>query len=217
MTGFVVSCQLLLLVRHHTGLLFGTNNNLDGGLFDFLHGNSLLILASRQQRRFIQQVFQIGTGKTGSGFGDGLQYHIRSQRLTFGVYLEDLFTTLDIGTSHNDLSVKTTRTHQSGIKNIGTVRSGNHDYAFIGTESVHLDQQLVQSLFTFIVTAAETGTTLTANRINFVNEDDAGGVLFGLLKQVTHTGCTNTDKHLHEIRTGDGVERHTRFTGHRSG
>ena len=58
------------------------------------------------------------------------------------------------------------------------------------------------------------GATLTADRVDLVDEDDARRVLLRLLKQVAHAGGAHADKHLHEVRTGDGEERHACLTGH---
>src|SRR3972149_1676729 len=61
--------------------------------------------------------------------------------------------------------------------------------------------------------AAETGAAMPANGINLINEDDARCMLLGLLEHITHTGRTNTYKHLDEIRTGDSKERDLGFAG----
>ena len=55
---------------------------------------------------------------------------------------------------------------------------------------------------------------MTANRVNLVNEDDARRVLFGLLEHVAHTGRTHTNKHFHEVGTGNGEERHVGLACH---
>jgi energy-converting hydrogenase Eha subunit H len=57
---------------------------------------------------------------------------------------------------------------------------------FVRLETVHLDEQLVQGLFALVVTAAEAGAAMTADRVDFVDEDDAGRVLLALLEQVAH-------------------------------
>ena len=62
--------------------------------------------------------------------------------------------------------------------------------------------------------AAEAGATVTPDRIDFINEDDAGSVLLALLEQVTNPACAHPHEHLHEIGTGDGEERYVRFAGH---
>ena len=79
-------------------------------------------------------------------------------------------------------------------------------------EAVHLDQQLVQRLLALVVAAAEAGAALAADRVDLVDEDDAGAVLLGLLEQVAHPGGADADEHLDEVRTGDGEERNPRLT-----
>ena len=103
------------------------------------------------------------------------------------------------------------------IQNIRTVRCRNHDDAFVDTEAVHLNQQLIQRLFSFIVAAAHTGATLPPYRINFINENDTGSILFGLVEQITHTGCADAHKHLHKVRTGNRKKRHAGFACHSPG
>ena len=55
---------------------------------------------------------------------------------------------------------------------------------------------------------------MTADRVDFVDEHDAGRVLFALLKEVAHTRGANADKHLDEVGTADREKRHVCFTGH---
>ena len=68
-------------------------------------------------------------------------------------------------------------------------------------EAVHLNEQLVQGLLTLVMATAHTGTTMTTNSVNLINEDDGRGGLLGLLKEVAHSGGTDADEHLDEIRT----------------
>jgi hypothetical protein len=81
----------------------------------------------------------------------------------------------------------------------------------------HLHQHLVQRLFAFVVATAQPGAALATHRIDFVDEDDAGGVLFGVLEHVAHTRCAHTDEHLHEVRTRNAEERHLRLAGNAFG
>ncbi|MNV54855.1 hypothetical protein D3C71_1470690 [compost metagenome] len=65
------------------------------------------------------------------------------------------------------------------------------------------------------MTAAQAGTTLATDGIDFIDKDDARCRFLRLLEHVTHTGSTDTHKHFHEVRTGNGEERHFRLTGDR--
>ena len=62
------------------------------------------------------------------------------------------------------------------------------------------------------MTTAQTCTTLATYGVDFIDEDDARCRFLGLFEHVTHTRCTDTHEHFHEIRTGNGEERNLRFT-----
>ena len=54
---------------------------------------------------------------------------------------------------------------------------------------------------------------MTTDCVDFVDEDDAGRVLLGLLEHVAHAARTDADKHLDEVGAGNGEERHIGFAG----
>jgi len=102
------------------------------------------------------------------------------------MHLQDLLAADDIRIRHHHLAVETAGTQQRGIEHVGTVGRRDQDHAFIGFEAVHLDQQLVERLFTLVIAAAKARTAMAADRVDFVDEDDAGRVLLGLLEHVAH-------------------------------
>ena len=51
-----------------------------------------------------------------------------------------------------------------------------------------------------LILGEDIGTTITANRIDLVDKDNAWRMLFSLLKHVTNTRRTDTNKHFNEIR-----------------
>src|SRR5690606_29679878 len=55
--------------------------------------------------------------------------------------------------------------------------------------------------------------TVTTDCINLINKDNTWCMTFCLFEHVTHTRCTNTHKHFHEVRTRNTKEWHFRFTG----
>ena len=93
---------------------------------------------------------------------------------------------------------------------------GDQDHAFIGLETIHLDQQLVEGLLALIIAAAEAGAAMTADRVDFVDEDDAGRILLGLLEHVANAAGADADEHFDEVRTGNREERHVGFAGDRA-
>ena len=127
------------------------------------------------------------------------------------------FAALDVGTAHHYAAVETARAQQRGIEHVGAVGGGDQDDAFVRFEAVHLDQQLVEGLFAFVVSAAEAGAAMAADGVDFIDEDDAGGVLLALLEEVADAAGADADEHFHEVRTGDGEERDIGFAGDGAG
>ena len=127
------------------------------------------------------------------------------------MYFQDLFTPLYVGKVHVDTSVKTAGTKQRGIENVLTVGRRHNDNAFVGFKAVHLDENLVQGLFSFVVTAADTCASASTYGVDFVDEDDARAVLFRKLEQVTNTLCTQADVHFYEVGTRNREEGNARF------
>src|SRR6185436_19183835 len=81
----------------------------------------------------------------------------------------------------------------------------------------HFHEQLVERLLALVVPTAEAGTAMAADRVDFVDEDDARRVLLGLLEHVAHAAGADADEHLDEVGTGDREERHLRLAGDRLG
>src|SRR5262249_27902252 len=60
-------------------------------------------------------------------------------------------------------------------------------------------------------------TTLAADRVDFIDENDARSVLLRVLEHVAYASRAYTDEHLDKIRTGDREERHLGLAGDRLG
>src|SRR5205823_12748724 len=69
---------------------------------------------------------------------------------------------------------RSARPQQRGIQNVRAVRRGDQDYPFVRLKTVHLHEQRVQRLLAFVMSAAEACTAMPSDRVNFVDEDDAG-------------------------------------------
>src|SRR6202040_872701 len=57
---------------------------------------------------------------------------------------------------------------------------------------------------------------VTADGVNFVNENDAWRGFLALLEHVANTACADADKHLNKVRTADGKEGNIRFACNRA-
>src|SRR5262245_31745759 len=53
--------------------------------------------------------------------------------------------------------------------------------------------------------------------VDFVDENDAGGILFALFKEIAHAARAHADEHLDKIRTGDREKRNVGFASNRAG
>jgi len=149
--------------------------------------------------------------------GDDVEVHVGGERLAARVHLEDAAAAGQVRLGHHDLPVEPAGAQQRRVQDVRPVGRRDHDHAALDVEPVQLDQQLVQRLLPLVVAAAEPGTTVPAHGVDLVHEDDGGRIGLGLLEQVADPGGTDTDEHLDEVRTGDGVEGHPGLAGHRTG
>ena len=112
---------------------------------------------------------------------------------------EDSLSSLGVGISDSDLSVKASRSEKRRIKDIGTVCCGNDYNALIFFKSIHLNKKLVESLLSFIVTAAHSCASVTAYCIDLVYKDYGRRLFFRLVKKVSDSRSADTDIHLDKI------------------
>ena len=174
-------------------------------------------LAGGEEGRLVDQVREVGTGEAGGLAGQRVEVDLLGQRLAAGVDLEDVLAALAVGAVDDDLAVESTRPQQRRVEDVGAVGGGDQDDVVLHLEAVHLDQQLVQRLLALVVTAAHAGAAVAADGVDLVHEDDAGGVLLGLLEEVADAGGADADEHLDEVRAGDREERHPRLAGDGAG
>jgi hypothetical protein len=56
------------------------------------------------------------------------------------VKVQYILAPLYVGTPYHYAAVKSPRAHNSRVKDIGAVRSGQNNYAFVDTEAVHFNK-----------------------------------------------------------------------------
>ena len=69
------------------------------------------------------------------------------------MHFQNLFATANVRQTYHNLTVKAAWTQQRRVKNVRAVGCRDNDDTFVTLKAVHLNQHLVQGLFTFIVTA----------------------------------------------------------------
>ena len=154
--------------------------------------------------------------KPGRSRSERAEIDLRRERLALRVHLEDLLAAEPVGPVDDDLPVEAARTEQRRIEDVGPVRRGDEDDVVLHLEAVHLDEQLVERLLALVVTAAEAGAAMAADRVDLVHEDDARRRLLRLLEEVADARRADADEHLDEVGAGDREERHARLAGDRA-
>ena len=213
MAAFMIGRGLAVLFADHLGLALQTHIYLVLGVFEVHHLQLFLAALGGQQRGLVDQVLEVGTGKSWCALGQIGGIDILIHGRLFHVHREDLLAPPDVGKIDHHLSVESARPQQCRVENVGPVGGRDEDDAFVGLEPVHFHQQLIEGLFAFVVTAAQTGAAVAPDRIDFIDKDNAGGVLLALDKEVADARSADTDKHLHEIRAADAEKRHSGLTG----
>ena len=63
------------------------------------------------------------------------------------------------------------------------------------------------------MSAAEACAALTADRVDFIDEDDTGRALLRLFEEIAYARSTDADEHFDEIGTRNREERNASFAG----
>ena len=106
---------------------------------------------------------------------------------------------------------------QRGIEDFRPVGRRQHHDGGGAVEPVHLRQQLVQRLLLLVLPTHRRGAARPSQRVELVDEDDAGGGGASFLEQVAHAGCADAHEHLDEFGAVGGEEGDPCLTGHGAG
>ena len=147
---------------------------------------------------------------------DHLEVDVGRERHLAHVHLQDLLAADEVGVRDHDLAIEAAGPQQRRVEHVGPVGRRNDDNAFVLLEAVHLDEQLIERLLALVVAAAEARAAMPADRVDFIDEDDAGRVLLGLLEHVAHAARADADEHFDEVGAGNGEERHVGFARDRA-
>ena len=134
--------------------------------------------------------------------------------LAAGVDFQDGPAAFHVRRIDHHLAVKASGAEQGAVEDFGTVGGRQQDHARVGLEAVHFHQQLVQRLLAFVVDGAEVNAALAADGVEFVDEDDAGGLGLGLLEEVADPGGPHAHEHLDEFAAAEGEEGDAGLAGH---
>ena len=211
---FVIGGDPLLLVGEQHGLALGAHEHLVLGQLEVVHHDLLAIDASGVEGGLVDHVGQVGSAEAGCAASQDVEVGVVGDGNLLDVHAEDLFAAAHVGQAHHHAAVEAAGAQQRGIKHVGAVGGRDEDDAVVRFESVHFDEQLIQRLLALVVSAAEAGTAMTADGVDFVDEDDAGSVLLALFEEIANAACADADEHLNKVGAGDGEEGHVGFAGH---
>ena len=205
--GLVVRGGFALLLLDAAALVRASPADLVAGFLEVGVLDEVLLGHGRDDRALVDQRREVGAAEHGRGLGNAGEVHIRPHLHLLRVHGKDLGAALDIGQRNLDRAVESARARERGVEHVEPVGAGDHDDLVAGFEAVHLDEDRIEGLLTLIMAAAVEAAAATAtNRIDLVEEDDAGGVFLRLLEEVADAARAHADEHLDEVRARDREE-----------
>src|SRR5690242_1119066 len=112
------------------------------------------------------------------------------------MHLEDLDPALLRRSADRNVPVEAAWAQQRGVENIRPVRGCEYDHEIGLRKAIHLAQNLIERLLTFVVTAAQSRAALPADGVDFVDENDGRRVFLRCPKQIADAAGANAHKHL---------------------
>ena len=205
-----------LLRAHHPFFLESGDQPIDGRL-EVFRPDRRLVLSCREQRRFVHQVGEIGAGESRRARGNDLEVDVRRHLHALGVDAKNFLAAFDVRLVDQHLAIEAAGPKQRRVEHLGAVGGAHDDDALARVEPVHLGEQLIQRLLALFVAADGTLHAHFTQRIEFVDEHDAGRLGLGLLKEIADARRADADKHLDELRAAQAEKRDVRFAGDRAG
>ena len=215
--AFVIRGGTLFFCIEHKAFATGAKNHSVARIFKVDSLDVRRTAANCKQCCFVNKVRQVGAAHAGSCAGHGVEIDVLSHALSGGVHLQNGKALVGLWQRNDDLAIEAAWSEKCGVQNVGAVSCCKNNNSFCCFEAVHFCQQLIERLFTLIVSAAKPGTTLATNRIDLINKDDCAPHFRCLLEEVANTACADTDKHFHEVGTSYRHKANACFTGNRAG
>ena len=209
---FVVGDNGPLLLAHDAVLLLLADQNLLDGFEEVLLVDIFALVLDCVDGSFVDHVGEVGAHCSAGRQRDLFQIHGLVHADVLGVYFQNFDSALEVGSVHDDPSVKAAGTKQRLIQDLRPVGRADDQDTLGRLKSVHLGEQLVQGLFSLLVAAAVLGIAAPADGVDLVDKNDAGRVLVGLLEEVTHTGSAYAYVQFDKVGSRQGEEGHVRFS-----
>ena len=216
MAHFMVGDPFLLhLVEHPVPLLQPGHDPLYRFL-QFRETDLLLATAHSQECRLVDDIGEIGARETGGHRSDHLEIRIGAHDHLLRMDAQDSQAADLVRTIDQYLTIEAAGPQQCGIQNLRPVGRRHQNDADAGIEAIHLDQQLIQGLLPLFMRHRSHAARFS-DRIQFIDENDAGRFDLRLLEEIPYTGCSDSHKHFHELGAADTEKGHAGLSCHGPG
>ena len=212
-TTFMIRSSLFFFVTNNSRGSLKSHQYFIFCILEIFHHHAIGVMTSGKKRRFIDKICKISTRKSRCAFCKHVEINIRRKWHFASMHFQNSFATTNIRAINHYLTIKSARTKQCRVKHIRAICCRHNDYAAILLKAIHFDKKLIKRLFALIVSAAQTGTAMTTDCVYLINKDDTWRAFLCVFEQITNARCTNADKHLYEVSTGDRHKWYACFAG----
>src|SRR5688572_3990804 len=214
MSRFVQRDQSALVVRDDDAGANAAKQDAIARLLDVAGGDERAFRLYGDDRRLVEQVGEVRTRMADGELRQAIEIDVVGERGPRRVDLQDLETIANRRELHLDDAIETARTTHRGIEHVFAIGRRHPDDTVAPLHSIHFDEQLVQRDFLF---AGAIGTSTAATeRIELIDEDDAGRLFASLLCELANASGPHADVDLIEIGAGRHDHRTARFAGDRA-
>mmetsp|Transcript_39864 Transcript_39864/g.95355 ORF Transcript_39864/g.95355 Transcript_39864/m.95355 type:complete len:354 (+) Transcript_39864:1131-2192(+) len=194
-----------VLLRHKHGV---QDLSVDGLLLQI---DEVHLLSDARECGLSAQLCQVCAHKAVRVCSDILQLDIWAQLHIFGVDPHDLQAAVVVRHTNVELPVEAPKAAQGLVNGVGPIR-GADDHGLPATlHAIHQGQHLGNHAPLDLTACL---VALRRDRVDLVDEDDAGSGLLGVGEEVAHARGADAREDLHKLRGRDAEERHACLTGH---
>ena len=95
---------------------------------------------------------------------------------------KDVAASLPIRQAHGNAAIEAAGAGESGIQHIHTIGGRQENHAGVIGKPIHFREELIQGLFPFVISPTDASSPLATDRIDLIDEHDAGSFVLGLFE-----------------------------------
>ena len=181
MTSFMYCNRTLFVVGRNLIAFFQSTNYAVNGINKVLTLNLCFIVSGSNKSSFVTYIGNVGTREPWCLTSKQININAIIDFNVAKVHIENCYTVIEVGEFNIYLTVKTACTHKCFVKNVGTVSCCKNNYTAISAKTIHFGEELVQRVFTLVVTSHTWAfATSSSHSINLINKDNTRRFLFCL-------------------------------------